>query len=204
MTDETNDQKATNDRLATLKERATQLGIQYHPSIGVEALAAKVNAKLLDDANMAQEQAKAELEEDEPVEQVPLKEMSAASRRAFLGKERQKQHDEQMKLIRVRITCMNPAKKDLNGEIITFSNNILGSVKMFVPFGEVTDNGWHIPQCIYQLLKDRKFNSIRSKTGANGLPTVDSRLVPEFSIEVMDPLTKEEIEVLAKVQNQVE
>ncbi|OZB40377.1 MAG: hypothetical protein B7X50_08585 [Alishewanella sp. 34-51-39] len=40
----------TLSELDVLKARATQLGIQFHPSIGLEKLRDKVNAKLNDEA----------------------------------------------------------------------------------------------------------------------------------------------------------
>ena len=39
---------------------------------------------------------------------------------------------------------LDPKKKDLPGEVVTFANEYLGTVRVFVPFGEQTEDGWHI------------------------------------------------------------
>ena len=108
---------------------------------------------------------------------------------------------EQMKLVRVRITNMDPKKKDIPGEIITVANEYLGTVSKYIPFGEVTDNGYHIPQCLFTELESRRFLNIRvikdARTGTNRVETNNAR---EFALEVLPPLTKDELKDLAIAQ----
>ena len=106
-----------------------------------------------------------------------------------------------MRLIRLRITCLNPNKKDIPGEIITVANKYMGTVRKYVPFGEKTDNGYHVPYCIYKFLKAKKFLSIRSyRDRMTNRMVQEHRLVPEFALEVMTPLTDKELADLAKAQ----
>jgi hypothetical protein len=119
--------------------------------------------------------------------------LTATQKKAMLRKE---MVAEEMKLIRLRITNLDPKKKELKGEIITFANSILGTVKKFVPFGEATDNGYHVPNCIYKILKRREFLQIR--TGKNDVP--DTRWVREFALEVLPQLTPAELANLARNQ----
>ena len=108
---------------------------------------------------------------------------------------------ENMRLIRVRITCMDPKKKDLPGEVITVANEYLGTVKKFIPFGEQTDGGYHIPYCLFKALKNRKFLNIRTvKDQRTQTNRIESNWVREFAIEVLDPLTPEELNKLATAQ----
>lgn len=108
---------------------------------------------------------------------------------------------EQMRLIRCRITNMDPKKKDLPGEIFTVANRILGTVRKFVPYGELTDEGYHIPYIIYQQLKDREFLQVRTtKHPRTGAPQVHTKYVREFAIEVLPPLTEQELKDLAIAQ----
>lgn len=107
---------------------------------------------------------------------------------------------EKMKLVRLRITNMDPKKKDLPGEIITVANEYLGTVRKFVPFGEATDNGYHVPYCIYEVLRDRKFLNIRTRKGKNGTPVVESNYAKEFALEVLPSLTEAELQRLATAQ----
>lgn len=108
---------------------------------------------------------------------------------------------ENMRLIRVRITNLDPKKKDLHGEIITVANEILGTVKVFVPFGEVTDDGWHIPYVIYKMISKRKFLSIRTiRDRRTGHIRVEQQWAKEFALDVLPPLTPQEISRLATAQ----
>jgi hypothetical protein len=108
---------------------------------------------------------------------------------------------DEMKLIRVRITNMDPKKKDLHGEVISVGNKYIGTVKKFIPFGETTDDGYHIPKILLDELQDRKFQDIRTvKDKRTGTPSVSSRWVREFAIEILPPLTAEELRDLAIAQ----
>ena len=107
---------------------------------------------------------------------------------------------EQMKLVRVRITNMDPKKAKIPSEIITVSNEYLGTVRKLVPFGEATENGYHIPVCILNVLKERRFLQITERPGRNGVPIVKSEYVREFAIEELPPLTEQELADLKKAQ----
>lgn len=114
---------------------------------------------------------------------------------------RQHLYNEQMKLVRVRIQNLDPKKADLNGEVIAVGNKHLGTVKMFVPYGEVTDDGWHIPYIIYKELERRRFLSIRTvKDPRTKQPVVKKGWAKEFAIEVLPPLTATELKQLATAQ----
>jgi len=110
---------------------------------------------------------------------------------------------EQMKLVRLRISCMNPQKSDLYGEIITVGNQYIGTVRKYVPFGEKTQEGWHVPQCIYEYLKNKKYLNIQSKdVRKDGQIKTETKaeFLPEFALEVLPPLTEQELEDLKLAQ----
>lgn len=172
------DQTQLPDELTQLKERATKLGIKFHPSIGLDALKEKVNDLLT-----------GKEEKETPVETKALVE-TQGQMRSRLRKEAQKQ-------VRIRVTCMNPNKKDWPGEIFSFSNSVLGSVKKYVPFN--AEEGWHVPVCILNMIKERKFQTFY-KVKENGKEITRGKQVPEFSVEILPNLSKEELETLAKVQ----
>lgn len=172
--------------LEVLKQRATLMNIKFSNNISVEKLREKIEAAQV---------------KDEPVVEAtvnPLGEkQEAGAKKMTLG---QKIRAEQTRLIRVRIQNLDPKKKDLPGEIITVANEYMGTVRKFVPFGEVTDNGYHIPYCIYEFLKERKFINITTRKGKNGLPDIRATEAREFSIEVLPPLTEAELAQLAQAQ----
>lgn len=196
-----------------LRSRLKVMGVSYSNNAGVEALREKVRAAM---EGSTPETAEVEQDEQEAVDTTaapmptasparkepevaqaapavkPVSEMTKLELRNHLRKE-------QLKLVRCRITNLDPKKKDWPGEVITFANSFVGTVSRFVPFGETTDEGWHIEYCLYQLMKDRQFLDISTKK-VKGQIVVKHRLVREFSLDVMEPLTKEELRSLGQAQ----
>jgi hypothetical protein len=94
---------------------------------------------------------------------------------------------------------MNPAKKEWEGEIISVGSARIGTYKKYVPFNTGSE-GWHIPKIMYDFLKERKCSVFQTILDNKGNKVRRSRLVPEFSIEVLPPLTREELKELARTQ----
>lgn len=184
----------TLNELDILKQKADLMGISYKSNIGIEALRNKVNAKLAGTEDRTDENGN-EIPDAAEVP-VPKKLSREAQEQAI----RDDMHTNQMALVRVRISCLNPAKAQIKGEIITVANRYLGTVRKFVPFGEATDNGYHIPRVLLNELKSRRFNSVSTKKGPNGQLLPVQRLVPEFAIEELEPLSMEELDKLAAAQ----
>ena len=179
----------TVNELTLLKHKADLLGVSYSNNIGAETLRERIRAKQeeLENGSAPQAQANPLVGETE----APVKRMSL----------RQMLHRDQMKLVRLRITNMDPKKKDLPGEIFTVANEVLGTVRKYVPFGEVTEDGYHVPYWIYKVMKSRKFLNIRTfKDRRTGTVRVESGYVKEFALEVLDPLTPAELAKLATAQ----
>lgn len=196
MTDE--NQTPENDapsELDMLKARATALGVQFSPNIGLETLRNRVNDRI----NGAPLEPETDPAPDEAMQQAASRPMTALEQEIQL---RQEMRDEHLRLIRVRIANMNPAKKEHHGEIFTVSNRFLGDVKKFIPYGEASDNGYHIPHCIYLQLKERQFLQLKKIKHPTfpGQFIYQKRMVPEFNIEVLPPLTQTELAQLANQQ----
>lgn len=168
-----------------LMERADKLGITYSKNIGLETLRERVRAK---------QDGESEPETKEDVEEA----MSIAARKNLTRKEI---IQENTRLIRVRISNLNPAKRNWPGEVLVVGNAYMGTIRKYIPYGEATDNGYHIPYALYKNIVNRKFNQITTsrdpRTGAN---VVRNRMVREFSIEILPPLTQEQLDKLAQDQ----
>lgn len=171
------------DELTLLKRRADQLGVSYSNNIGLETLKERV-AKAMEGDKDKEEPAKKE---------APATENSAGPTRNELRKEAEK-------LIRIRYTNMNPLKKDVPGEFFTVANGIIGTIKKYVPYGAASENGWHVPNVIYKMMKRKTFTVTTTKRDEQGRPYQTRVERKEFAIEVLPPLTKEELEKLAKDQ----
>lgn len=168
-------------RLAALKARADLMNISYSNNIGADTLAQKIENKL---AGIA--------DPEEPAKELPTK--SDAARRMQM-------YNDNMKLVRLRISCLNPSKRDLPGEILTVSNRLLGTVRKFVQYGESTDEGFHVPFIIYKFMKNRKFLSIKQRKvrGTNQM-VKEEQWVNEYALEVLPMLTEAERQQLANRQ----
>ncbi len=101
-------------------------------------------------------------------------------------------------LVRVRVTCMNPNKKEWKGEIFTASNSIVGTFRKYVQFN--TEDGWHVPQIILNMIKARQFQTFYTIKNERGVAVRKGKLVPEFAVEVLPPLTEEELLELSRRQ----
>ena len=191
---ETSEKAPEVNELDLLKSRAKLIGLTFSNNISVETLREKIRAHLE--------------ERNAPVSVTPVaaeQQVNAlapeATATAHTPTLREVMVRDQMKLVRLRITNLDPKKKDLPGEVITVANEYLGTVRKFVPFGEVTDNGYHVPYCIYTELESRRFLNIRViKNPRTGTNRVESALVREFALDILPPLTAEELKQLANAQ----
>lgn len=174
------------DELTVLKDRADRLGLKYHPSISADKLREKIAAHLADQPDPEAKTAPAA---------APVAEAAAVE---TPGQKRFRLKQEALKLVRIRVTCMNPAKKEWDGEIFTVGNAAIGSVKKFVPFN--IEDGWHVPHCIYEMMKNRMCPVYVSGKSKAGVTIRESKLIREFAIEVLPQLTQEELDELARRQ----
>lgn len=113
---------------------------------------------------------------------------------------RAKQRHEGLALLRCQVYCNNPEKNDLKGEIFTFQNTYIGTVKKFIPFGEMTENGYHIPKVLVDMLRRRKYQKVSTVKNPDGTERVVRTLAPEFTINILPPLTQAELEKMATRQ----
>ena len=167
--------------LENLKSRAEKLGVKFHPSISAEKLREKIKAHQADSEG---ETGEAEPKAEDTTENPSLKKLRLKR--------------EALKLVRVRITCMNPAKKEWEGEIITVANNAVGTVKRYVPFN--TEDGWHVEHILLEQLRERQCQIFVSEKDSRGNKVRKGKLIREFAIEVLEPLTEEELAELAQRQ----
>lgn len=160
------------DELTLLKERADLMGITYHPSIGVEKLRDKINSAL-----------SSKTEDEEPLTFEALRSQQIA---------------EFTKLIRIRLTCMDPNKKGWPGEIFTIANDVIGTIKRYVPYN--APDGWHVEKIIYDHIQTMRYRGTKEIPGPRGMKIKQNIQLPAFSIETLPPLTEAELKELAQRQ----
>jgi hypothetical protein len=100
-------------------------------------------------------------------------------------------------LKRVQIQCMNPIKREWPGEIISVGSARHGTFKKYIPFD---GQPYHIPQIIYDVLKDRNCTFYRTEKDARGNQHRVAYQGKEFNVVDLPPLTKKELEQLREKQ----
>lgn len=189
------------DELTTLKQRAELMGIKFHPNIGVESLKAKIEEKKAatppevkpeynphaseELATIAAAQALEGVETFTPLQKQTAAQINMQKRQAAL------------RLVRIRVTNMNPIKGNMKGEIFSVGNSQIGFVKKYVPYN--AEQGWHVPQIILQHMQQKKFMSFQEVKIGNK-KVKKHKLVPELAIEILPPLTAKELEALKQRQ----
>lgn len=165
--------------LDTLKQRADLLGISYHHKIGEKKL-----AQLIKEHNEPA---------DEP-EAAPVEVSKAQATSTQLAEKKKKAN----RLVRVRVTCMNPNKREWEGEIIAAGNRYFGNIKKYIPFDNA--EGWHMPSILVDLLKSKKCQIFVERRNERGEKYKQGKLIPEYNVEIMPDLTPKELEELARKQ----
>lgn len=184
------------DELTLLKERAKVMGIPFSNNISLETLRKRVADKM--EGKDEAPEVNALTGDPEIAQAMVAKPLNQKANAVAL---RKLMYAKQMRQVRVRITNMDPKKKDLPGEIWTVANEYLGTVRKFVPYGEQTDDGFHIPYCLYRLLDSKRFLHIRDvKDRTTGIVRQDKVWAKEFSLDVLPTLTQGELDRLAAAQ----
>jgi len=179
-----------------LKSQANLLGVKFHHRAGAAKIQEAIDLHLATSADVIPT-ASAEQRPASEIGKVPAYEepLTSVEYRAQELKSARKRCGE---LVRIRLQCMNPNKKEWPGEIISVGSAKLGTFKKFIPF-----NGepYHVPRIIYDRLCERECSVFFNSTDERGHKTRKGRLIKEFSVEVLEPLTRKEIDDLAKVQS---
>ena len=183
MSEFDNDGLPVQDEMTALKARADMLGLNYHPSIGLDKLREKVTAAVTAEGPLADTAVTA-----------PFAPVIVETEGQIRGRMKREANE----LVRIRVTCMNPAKAEWEGEMFTCGNSVVGSFTKFVPFNN--DEGWHVPRIIFHMMRDRQCQIFTSVKDERGNTVRKGKLIKEFGIEVMDALTPEELDEMARRQ----
>ena len=103
-----------------------------------------------------------------------------------------------MKLTRVVVTPNDPTMVNYPGLIFTVGASGLNNgrmVKKFVPFNN--EEGWHVPQIILNQIKNAEMQKFKTVTRANGDKVLEPYITKKFNVQILDPLTPEELKLVA-------
>ncbi len=109
-----------------------------------------------------------------------------------------------LRLVRVRITNLDPADSAVPGAIVTCYSKYTGKVGKYIPFdADYYANGYHVPQIILDDLRTRQFTlrkEVKKRGSHFGVKEYKSVPTRKFSIEELPPLSAQEIRSLAETQ----
>lgn len=187
-----------------LKKEAEQLGIEVHHRWNEETIQGKINEKLAEAYREQAMQASSESSVEAPVaantveaEPTPImQKVRPVSRSQFASASFQERKKRAAALVRVRVVCMNPIKREWNGEIISTGSAKMGSMKKYIPYGVE----WHIPRMMLNVLKEKKCSTFHNVPNGNGGMKREARQIAEYAIEELPPLTQDELKDLAQRQ----
>ncbi len=184
------------DRVTKLKEICEMESIKFHHMAGED----KLKTLIVEHYNASEDGDEAEYadtELDSSGERVlrfkDLDRYPDETEAEYKVRKRKEAH----KLVRVRVSCMNPMKKEFQGEYFTFGNDVVGTITRYIPFQNVET---HVEQVFLEVLRGRKFQEFK-RTGKLGeIEKKEGYLINEFAIEVLPPLTEKELKDLADQQ----
>lgn len=173
-------QVSPEEELAALKDKADLLGVKYHPSISADKLRAKIKEHV-----------------EKPVEVTAAQTTAApvAKVNESAAEERVRLKQEALRLVRVNITCMNPHKREWESDIFTVGNSVIGTVSRCVPFNV----DWHVEAIMLNMIKERKCQ-VFFNDKVDGRTVRSAKLINEFAVTELPPLTEQELKELARRQ----
>ena len=150
----------------TLKEEAANLGIVFSPNIGEETLKTKIREfKLAQEVIAETTGAVTKVEQDNAL------------------------RDEALKLVRVKVTCLNVEKARQQGFWAIGSNSLVGTIKKFIP----VNVPWYMPQILVNVIQEKQFTI---STGKNN----QRMWTKEYNVEILPDISIQELEDLKHQQ----
>ena len=186
----------TDLKLQHIRAQADELGVSYHHKAGVEKIQTAINAHLEATQNGQ--------EDPEPLNEQPTRHVTSAvtkipekpvvplTEKQYLVQKHIEDKKRVAVLVRCKVVCMNPNKREWPGEILSVGSAKLGTWKRYVPFNVE----WHVSRILFDMMSEKKCTIFQTGKNERGHPTKKSVLINEYNIEVLPPLTKKELEQL--------
>jgi hypothetical protein len=187
-------------RKELLKE-AEALGLEIHHRANEETILNKINAeqarryKEMAEAKSSSDVAEAP-EEAEATPKLPKTKVRAKTGAQFAQEQFNERKQNARRLVRVRITCMNPDKRKLQGDYFSVGSANMGTIKRFVLFNKP----WHVESAILKEIRNKKFSTYVDVPDGQGGTRRKSQLVAEYGVEILPGLTEKELADLAREQ----
>jgi len=114
-----------------------------------------------------------------------------------LGQKKARLKKEAERLVRCRVSCMNPDKNGIPGEVKSVGNRFIGQITQYVPYN---NEPIHLRHIIFEMLKECKYTMHVISKNKLGMDVTTPKQVKEFNIEILPFLTQAEIDDLKHQQ----
>jgi hypothetical protein len=188
-----------NDDTSDASDDTDESGETSGSGPNLEELLALSNSEDEEEIEIAKKPTSAQVELEKLLEMNPAEVEDTALRRKVV-------RAQSLRLVRCRVRNLDPNESHLEGSFFTAYNKYCGKQTKYVPFSEeANEAGWHIPKMILDHLQDQTYNQrkeVRTRGQASifGVKTYKTVKVRKFAIEILPPLTREELDELAKRQ----
>lgn len=208
----------TSESLNDLRKAAKDLEIPHSGNTGLETLREKI-MKILEDRVLSNPETRGEyqgifgddgLDEIEIAKPIPKKDTGPSVSQMLkmdpseiedIALRRRVIRAQALRLVRVTIQNVDPGDAVLAGGIVTTMNKYTGKVTKYVPYGEESEGGYHIPWMLYEHLRDWKFPLRKEQKGGRfGVKTYKTSMVSKFKIDILPALTMDELREMANHQ----
>lgn len=192
VTEKKNPQQEIDDNIAaekiSIKSKLDMMSVRYSPNAGINRLRDQ-----LKEALKVPEEPEVPAEVLASVQGItelpPGTSGELLSAAQYLGREANKLH-------RVIVTCMNPNKKEWAGEYFDVGNSADTPKRKYVLF----ESEYHVPNIILDYIREKKFQIFVKGIDNKGREIKRSKLVREYTVVDLPPLTLEELKDLQHVQ----
>lgn len=166
--------------LDELKAKATEYGIPFKGNVSKAKLIELITRYESGDTNLDG----VIDDQDEPVAEVSEMDKIKAL------------EDDALRLIRVIVTPNDVNKREFQSELFQTGNSVLGTISRAVPFGVE----WHVEHILLQSIQERQMHIMIKRKNQKNEEYYESKLVPAYTVQVLPPLTQEELNELARTQ----
>lgn len=163
--------------LETVRAKATELGLDYHPAMKAETIQKLIDAHLNTDTN----DAIAPSQSQETPAQKEARELKEA-----------------LSLIPITITSMDPADASVTAVTVSVGNRKLGQITKVIPFG----HKWYMPKILVDHLKAQQFCRSSMIPVPGGQERLQTQWIQKYAIQEHPLPTPDELAALAKLQLQ--
>lgn len=170
--------------LETVRAKAKELGVAYHPAQKAETIQFNIDAFLA-----AKQDAAA-------VEAITTSEPAVVPKKETPEEELARLMAEATHLIPVTVTSMDPQDANVTAAVISVGNAKLGQITKAIPFGFK----WYMPKILVDQMEAQIFCRSAMVPAPGGTERVNTQWIKKYAIQYHPQPTPQELADLAKAQ----